>query len=102
MDYFCTAAEIDFMKTITPEMIDEYYNYDDDIPEGHILIHVGVDTYCLVSVNDFKPGTFIEQISSIEHFEKGIPSWMGIIPNRTYYIADWDEKSWNFTKTVLL
>ena len=100
-DYFCTAEEVGYLKTITPEMINEFYNYDDDLPEGHVLIHVGVDTYCLASVNDFRPGTFIEPVTSIEYFEKGIPEWMGILPNRSYYIADWDGSEWSFTKTIL-
>ena len=94
MDYFCTSAAIKLLNTITPEDIDAWFNGDDfDYPTELVIIKGDIDSFCIATPQDFKPGTFIENITSIEYFENSIPDWMGVLPGRTYHQIQWDG-SW--------
>ena len=96
IDYYCTDLAVEYLRTLDPQRIEDFYNYDDEIDENYVLFRIGIDTYCIAKTEEFTLP--VGNIESIEYLENGLPKWTGILPGRTYCQADWTGSSWEFTR----
>lgn len=99
MDIFCTTASMAKLKLLSPDEVRDYLDTYDS-PNGYIFVTNELDTVYLLAVTDLKADSRLigEQYMSIEHFENGIPSWLGTLPMLTIYLAEWNGQEWDFTK----
>lgn len=112
MDYICTEATRSLFNGVSPSEIEDnvqllYEEVDSSLfPIGYKVIRSEAnDTRYIIVLSDLIESSPLleveeDQLMTIEHFENGLPSWLGVKPGTRYYLAEWTGSEWHFEKVA--